>query len=126
MGVYDRQIATALRLIKAKGQVVTWRKLDDGAPADSSKPWKPSAATPDDNTVSIVFLPPTKENKQLIRYLKGTEVPTGSLDGLMHAVSFEPAAKDIVIRDGKELVIKSIDPLSPNGEVILYFLEFEA
>jgi len=126
MGVYDRQIATAKRLISQKGQSVTWRQLADGAPVDSSKPWKPSAATPTDNPVSIVFLPPLKENQELIRYLKGTEVPTGSVSGLMPAVTFAPAAKDVVIRNSVELVVKSIDPLSPNGEIILYFLEFEA
>ncbi len=126
MGVYDRQIANAKRQIAAKGQSVTWRVLRDGAPSDPSKPWKPSAGAPDNKTVKIVFLPFTTSNNQLIRYLKGTEVTEGGLTGLMGAVDFEPKAKDVVIRDGKELVVKSIDPLAPNGEVVLYTLEFDA
>ena len=126
MGVYDRQIASAKRQIAAKGQDVTWRVLVDGAPADSSKPWKPSQATPDDKPVKIVFLPSTMANNQLIKYLKGTEVPTGSLTGLMAAVDFEPKAKDVVVRDGVELVVESIDLIAPNGEPILYTLEFGA
>lgn len=126
MGVYDRQIASAKRQIAAKGQDVTWRVLVDGAPPDASKPWKPSAATPDDKPVKIVFLPHTTAKNQLIRYLKGTEVPTGALTGLMAAVDFEPKAKDVVIRDGVELVVESIDLIAPNGEPILYTLEFGA
>lgn len=126
MGVYDRQIANAKRQIAEKGQSVTWRVQSNGAPVDSSKPWKPSAGTPDDKTVKIVFLPLDLQTRKFLSYLKGTEVPTGSLGGLMGAVDFEPKLKDVVIRDGKELVIRNFDLIAPNGEPILYILEFDA
>lgn len=125
MGQFDRQIATAKRLIAKYGQTCIWRKVANGAPVDSLKPWKPTASETSDNNASIVFLPASRENRELLRYLKGTEIPVGSIQGLMPAVSFEPTLKDVVIRDGKQLRLKSIDPVSPNGEIILYTLEFE-
>lgn len=124
MGQFDRQIETAKRLIAKNGQTVTWRKVGVDTP-DPSKPWKPAADTSTDTDVVVCFLPPGRVGQELIRYLKGTEVTTGSVQGLMSAVSFEPTANDVVVRDGKTLRIKSIDPLSPNGQIILYTIEFD-
>ena len=124
MGVYDRQIKTATRLIKEKGQVVTWKVLADGAPVDPLKPWLPSGGVPEEKEVIIVFLPHTKENKQFLRYMKQSEVETGFLTGLMAQVDFAPQIKDVVVRDGVELTVETIDIISPNGENILYALEF--
>ena len=63
--------------------------------------------------------------RETIAYLRGTEVPTGSVMGLMGAVNFEPSLKDVVIRDGKELRLENIDVLSPNGKTILYTVVFK-
>lgn len=124
MGIFDRSIENAKRAIKEKGQVVIWRTLVDELSIDPNKPWLPSASIPVENSVSIVFLPLSKENREFLRYLKETSIPTGSLSGLMGAVSFEPKIKDVVIRDNKELVVLNFDKISPNGNAILYIVEF--
>lgn len=125
MGTYDRQIATATRLIKAKGQSVTWRQIADGSPADPSQPWKPGASANTDYTVDMVFLPEDRRDYEFLFAMKGTEVPIGKLTALMAAVPFVPSIKDIVIRDGVKYGIRSIDPLAPNGQVILYTVRFD-
>lgn len=125
MGQYDRQIATAKRLIAKYGQSVTWRQIRNGAINNAATPWKPSASEVTEKTAQIAFFPYTTENKQLLRHLLGTEVPVGSLTGYMPSVDFEPALKDTVVRDNKVLSIKSIDPISPNGQIILYTIQFE-
>lgn len=125
MGVFDRQIEVAKRLIAKNGQSVIWRTLVDGPLSDPDEPWNPSEAVPSENNVKIVFLPYSASNNQFIKYLKGTNVTEGALTGLMAQVTFEPKAKDTVIRGTKELAIKTIDELSPNGQSILWFVEFE-
>lgn len=126
MGVYDRQIASAKRLIAAKGQNVIWRRLSISTPLpDVNKPWKPGDDTTVDVSVSIVFVPVNRVGNELIHLLKGTEIATGSLKGLMGAVSFEPSIKDVVIRGDKTLRIKSIEPIAPNGDIIIYTIEFD-
>jgi len=124
MGRFDRQIATALRLIKKNGQLVQWRQLQrSDVPG---KPWEVSSQPPVDRNVYICFLPVDKDNKEFINYLRGTnEIKMGSLIGLMGQVSFEPDAADFVIRDGKQLEIFNVDLLSPNGQKILYTVEFK-
>lgn len=134
MGVYDDAIATAKRMIAAKGQLATWRKFDTGLFQQSSAnhpspvPWLPTSARGEqDFSVSIVFLPISRVNSQLIRALSGTEVTGPSkanLQGLMASVDFEPSDKDIVIRDERQLNIASIDPIAPDGTPILYVIEF--
>lgn len=126
MGRFDRQIATAKAAIKKNGELCTWRAPTAATPEVGEKPWKPVADTPTDyEDISILFLPAGTINA-LVRFLKGTEVPTGSTSALMGAVAFVPSAKDVVIRsDGSELRIKSIDPLKPNGQIILYTIEFD-
>lgn len=128
MGRFDRQIETAKRLIELNGQKVTWRRIFDDD-INAAEPWKSedAGAPVEVPNISICFLPINQINNQLIRALTGTdEATTGSVYGLMGAVSFDPSRKDVVIRDGIEYAIKSIDTLSPNGQKILYTIQFVA
>lgn len=126
MSAYDRQIKQAQRVISRKGQAVTWRKklvIVDGA-----EPWKetkPVAPADDHNDfpVSIVFLRPGRV-PAFLSLIVGTDVPQASVRGIMPAVSFVPDLKDTVIRDQVELSIKSMNVIAPNGDPILYDIEF--
>ena len=124
MARFDRAIATAERLIKRNGQAVTWVSVNR---APSSVAWKQGEAADVEYPVEVCFLPINQQMRQLFHYLRGTsEVPTGSVQGLMRgSVPFEPKLEDVVIRDGETLRIKSIDLLSPNGQRVLYTIEFE-
>lgn len=122
---YSRQIKMAQKLIAKKGQKVIWRQVNDGEPADPSKPWIPGPPVNTDNEVSIVFLPSDRKGLEFLRYLKGTEVPIGTLSGLLPNVSFSPKVKDLVIRGDQELVIRTIDPIAPAEQTLLYVMEFE-
>lgn len=123
MGIFDRQIETALRLIKKNGQSVTWRKTALSV-ADPDAPWLQLPGTITDYTPHICFLPLDREGQDFLVALGNTEAITGSYYGLMGAVDFTPAIGDVVIRDGVTLEIKSIDLLSPNGQKILYTIIF--
>lgn len=123
MSVYAKQIAQALRMIKAKGQVVTWRRTN--LTQSGLQPWKSDAGANADNSVSILFLKPKGGLASLlVSLIKGSDVPRTSLRGLMGAVSFVPDMSDIVIRNGVTLTIKGFDAIAPNGETIMYDLEF--
>lgn len=125
MARFDSQIAMALRLIKKNGQLVQWRIMPDATP-NPDQPWKPSPLVPEDKLAIICFLPMTGSFKQLLAYIKGTEVKTSSVYGLMGAVDYELNTKDVVVRDGDIYDISSIDTLSPNGQKILHTIEFKA
>jgi len=126
MARFDRAIQTALRLIAKNGEKVKWRVINDAAPTDPSQPWNPGPATPVDNDATICFLPVDRQTMETFTFIKGTEVPKGSVMGLMGNVPFAPNLKDVVIRDGKELRIANIDVLSPNGQKVLYTVVFQA
>lgn len=127
MAEFDRSIASAKRMIQKKGQLVQWRKLSDGIPADPSKPWLPSAGGQVDTDVYICFVPvKDRATRLFFAHMTGREVAIGSLAGLMAGdVAFEPSLKDVVIRSGVQLAIDSIDLLSPNGQKVLYTIEFK-
>lgn len=128
--VYERQIATATRLIEAKGQRCYWREpgTPTGSPAD------PTPGVPADYPVSIVWL--TNANREslagFLSMLAGTEVPTGGRRGLMAGnVPFVPSLAGRISLNATQFVEPSlalldkngIDRLAPNGaEVILYYL----
>lgn len=127
MGVFGRQTATAKRLIAKNGRTCVWRALDNAAPADADKPWIKGAETTDDNTVKIVFLPDTRTNLSFLQTLTDEAINVGDDYGLMAAVDFVPTMRaEIYDETGTTLLrgIKSVDPLAPNGEVILYTLRF--
>jgi len=126
MARFDRAIATAERLIKRNGQQVTWRSTQRAEVP--GKPWQQGEATDVDRTVSICFLPINQQMKQLWHYLRGTnDVPAGNVQGLMAGnIGFEPKSDDVVLRDGETLRIKTIELLAPNGQRVLYTVEFES
>lgn len=119
--VYLRQIETAKRLIKAKGQKVVWRQT---VITENDKSWRPKESVIVNHDVDIVFLPRDRVDTQAIR-ANSDSVIIGNVYGLMGAVDFEPNAKDIVIRDGKECRIFAIDVLAPDGTPILYTIDFD-
>jgi len=140
MGVYDRQIATAARLIAAKGQLCTWR--EPGTPTGS--PAAPTPGVPVDNAVSIVFLSNSKQEglAGLLSMIPDMpDVAAGGMRGLMAVggwanglvpYTFTPSRLGKVTRAtsfdaGNYLSImdeKGIDVLDLNGEPILYYLRF--
>lgn len=124
MGTYDRQKALATRLIKKKGQLVVWQR--QGLVQNSTTPWKHDTSTPPAPIpVFIVFLSPkTTGLNELFHLMQGTSVPDGAPRGLMASVSFIPAIDDTVIRGTDTLRIKSMDIVAPDGDPILYKLEF--
>lgn len=126
MARFDRAIATAERLIARNGQAIKWRIVKDAA-APVQTPWKPGEAADEDKDAIICFLPVDKESRQLFTFLRGqSDVPTGYTLGLMKGnIDFEPSLTDVVVRDTKLLRIKSLDLLSPNGQKVLYTMEFE-
>lgn len=125
MARFDRAIQTALRLIAKNGEKAKWRVIDDAAAPDPSQPWNPGPATPVDKDVVICFLPIDRQTMETFAFIKGTDVPKGSVMGLMGNVPFDPNLKDVVIRNGVELRIANIDLLSPNGQKVLYMVVFQ-
>ena len=125
MGVFDRQVATALRLISEKGQTVTWVKKANPVFADPNKPWIKTDGSDVSYSVKVVFFPiyrDLKENQAVMDY---TRREVGAEMCFMGQVSFNPELSDILIRDGVSLIVKNIDTIRPNGEVILHEIEFE-
>lgn len=125
MARFDRQIASAKRLIEKNGEKCIWRSIPAETPADPDKPWNGGTNVPVESDVFICFVPVrNRDSRQFIEALAGTEVQIGKLAGLMGNVPFEPNLNDVVIRNGVELRMTTIDLLSPNGQKILYTLEF--
>lgn len=126
MGVYDRQIATALRIIKAKGQVVTWFQPVDNA---DDNPAAPVGLPPVQFPVSIAFFPNNELSLFSTRSMMlNTEVAQGAFYGLMGAQVFTPGLRDwVVTPDGHTYRVKpenGIDTIAPNGQVILHTVRF--
>lgn len=129
MGVFDQEIAMAKDMIAESGELVTWVK-DTTTTPDANTPWKTAAPAPvdppaDPVMVRIVFTSPGNKLAALFHMLAGTSVPDGGPSGLMAQVPFEVAINDSIIRgSGEKVTIKDFNVVSPNGEVILYKLDF--
>lgn len=114
---YGRQIASAKRLIKAKGQLATWREPAD-ATADPDKPWHSTPTPPADHTVNVVTLPDSRASFAAL--MKGSDVPEGTQLAYMGAVDFEPSVRGTLIIGGVPYRITSLDPIAPDGTPILW------
>jgi hypothetical protein len=127
MGVYDRQIASAQRMIEKYGEVVTWlQRVATGGTA--AKPG--STTTTEIAGVRMAFLPIDREYLDTyVSKMKLTDIPTGMVQAFMGQVAFTPTDKDGVRRSNGEVLNivddNAIEVYDPNGEgVILYILRF--
>ena len=120
MGVYDRQTAMALRLIKLKGQTITFRSLNA---TEGGKPWNGDEPVATDYPIDMAFIPVDRVDRDTQVYREYTDIPIGFVIGYMGSVPFVPKLKDVVLRDGKQLSVSRITVYKPNTEVIAYVLE---
>lgn len=125
MGQYDEEIADAKELITEFGQSVEWQQTVEVE--NTEQPWKGTSGTPKKYKTKIAFVA-AKDNewRKLLAYLKGTEVASSRMAGLMAGgQKFIPSLKDFVIRGDKTLAIESIDIVQPSDQPILYIVEFK-
>jgi hypothetical protein len=119
MGVFDSQIALATRLIKAKGEVCTWRKAAAPVVADPSKPWIKTDGAPTDSNVSIVWV--SSSSNPFAALTAGSGIEAAGQEGIMAKQSFTPDPKDMIVTsDGTLLQITKLTPVAPNGIPILW------
>ena len=129
MGVFDTQIKTVKRLIDKYGEPVAL-KTTGSTISNPTKPWESTDSVPVSTDVKIVFLSPSASgnsmfSKELLQYLSGTSVSSGTVRGYMAPSTVIPKLADIVVRSSAELKIKAVETISPNGQILLHVLEFD-
>lgn len=112
-------------MIKKYGQAAICRVPGKLIP-DPNKPWEMIQGPDVDHNVIVCFLPMHRVDYETYKYMTGSEVPTGSIKAIMGRVDFDPDLTNVILRNGQQLRIKSIDVLSPNGEKILYTMVLAA
>lgn len=117
---YSRMVATALRLVERFGVAVTWRQLVD----TTINPIEPTTAAT--NFAAVMAFVPTERIGHETRSDSDSEQRKGAVTGYMGpVVGYTPTAKDVVIRNGKTLRIKSFDEVKPAGATVLYIVTFD-
>jgi len=135
MTIYDEFLADAIEEIDywtPDGPNAIWVKKGTPTVPDVNKPWDILPPVEVEHDVRIVFLPDDLEDRQLYKYLRKTEVAQGQVNGWMyHYDAFDPLLNDVVRRPKEhdpgnydELIVRAIDPLRPDNQTIIYFMEF--
>lgn len=118
MTVYSAQIATAQRLIKAKGAAVTVTQT-----ATTYDPIT-GGSVPTDTTYSTtaVLLPPDTQTLQAYaaQFEDGTLVLSKVQMALLPAFDATPAPGDTLTAGGVEWSVVGVEPLAPDGAAILH------
>lgn len=121
MANYNRQIATAKRLIKKYGSPVTFRTIRETASDD--EPWKDSIVVTEDKTVDAVFVEDSTTLQQIFSaYLSGGVVPDGKTTVFLPDFGIQPTNKDVIIKDGIEYRIEKVGTLKPAEQIIMHSL----
>jgi hypothetical protein len=132
VGVFDRSIATAKRLIDKYGQDCHWQKP---APDDGGTPGYPeTGVAPDPIPVRMAFFSPRdlgRGSEEFMAMMAGMDVSSSKEIGLLAGgLTFEPDDQDHIIRDPAgaaiPVSIQKIDRLAPNGTPVLYYVSVTA
>jgi hypothetical protein len=122
---YSGAIATALRLIAAKGGACVWRK--PGAHDSGAEDWRDvRSGSPDDHDVKIAWFRPRDlgyGRTEFLRSIPDTEIAEGFEVGLMAGgTDFEPELTDVVVRNSVPSEIGYLDRLAPDGTPVVWFV----
>lgn len=119
-----RRIAVVNKLINKEGQTIVYRSVS--APvSDYTQPWKTTAGGQTLHTFKVVFVD-SKNYRQFLQFLKGTDVPEGGKLGLMGPQTFAPGKLDTIYRGTLGYTIEGVKQVDPGGDVLLYKLELAA
>lgn len=101
-----------------------WQSIINDEVAETDEPWNVTRGEPTPHDIRIVFLQDALEDRQLLKYLKGRVVNSGQVNAIMYQQGFDPKLKDVVSWEGRELVVRAIDPIQVIDKPIVYILEF--
>lgn len=124
MGTFDRQIDTALKLIKANGRLISVTQSIPGA----YNPATGATAAATTSTISMYAItPPVSQQSKMqsfgITYVDQESIISRERLFVVAAAkdaSFVPDKSDKVTIDGNDYSIAGVTPLSINGEDIIY------
>lgn len=144
MGKFQDEIDFAKEVIKEDGDnnvkwFVTGSVIKDAVPVTNEandKPWLRRAIKPTDSDtdsikphiVDIVFLPLASSGSifKSIGYEARSDIPSGSIMGLMATQEFTPKLKDYIVKsDGTKLDVVMCDPISPDSVDVVYIMAFK-
>lgn len=124
MGVYDRQVAMAERLIRTKGKPIT--VVRQTTTTTVGKPWEVTAPTEVRDDGHAVFLNFSQKDLETQSATPGiSEVTASDRKVLLAAAAFiAPPTRNDQLEDanGVRWSIEWVQELAPNGENILYML----
>lgn len=119
MANYNRQIATAKRLIAKYGSKVTYNRIRD-VEANPETPWIPGGPVTTSKTIDAVFVNSSSTLAQtLAAFMAGTTIPDGQITVFIPDIGFAPSPKDTIIKDGVEYRFKGIGILQPAEQIIM-------
>ena len=111
MGVYDRAVDTAKRLVGKYGDKCTWKKRNGTV-----------------YNVVIVFAEQGNFLSFIAQSLAADSAQVrGAYEAIMADVSFNPEQGDLLTRsDGTQLILGPVAELKPGSQTVLYLLKFGA
>jgi hypothetical protein len=113
---YERQIATAKRLIQKFGRSCTIVTVTEGT-ADATKPWRGGTATQSSESSYGVMLDYKAE------HIDGTRIQQGDKKVFVQQTTTPPKPQGLVKFDSDVWKIVNVETLAPNGTPIMYVLQ---
>ena len=129
MAEYDRLIATALRLITAKGRAITVFRETPSVPS-SSEPWALAAGSSTSFPTHGVFQDPRNSEKNFDFALKvRPETDIERVDWHIYipatGATFDPQPGDTVLDSTDTYRVVTCSPIKPGDQMIMYILQVQ-
>jgi len=99
-----------------------WNSIADGIP-DPDSPWETIQGVVLEYDVRLILFPYGLQSKKFLQYMMGTEIPQGSMKGLMYPTDFEPKLKDTVTFEELSFNVARLNAHRPFDDIILWEID---
>lgn len=109
----------ANRRFRQRGTDAVW--VTQQRTRQEATPWDVHNESSSDTPVRVIFLPDERYRQEASRYIDGTSIEAGRYNCLMKQVDgLSPRVGDKLRYGGNVHRVSAVDPLQPDGRVIMY------
>lgn len=102
----------------------SWHSIKNDIVPDANEPWITTRGLTCIWPVRCVFYQDTLQDREFMKFMKGTAIGDGQTNGIFYKTSFTPTLKDVCVWNGRMMTVKFVNEVRVIKDTIIYIVQF--